>query len=313
MNAGAGRRAVMAEELLDLGDVWLCVETFGDGAASDPVADRREPPSPWTGGSPAWCPELAAGGSPHRPLRPPGHRPVRRRAHRAGRRTPRRRARLPTRCASSTRSACRAPTWSGCRWARAIAQELAARHPERVATLTLIAHHPGRRVGPRHPLPGPEPRSRRRSTTRVPEPDWVGPGRRGDHLVEVLPAVRRVARLRRSGDPAARRAGRSTGRPTSRRHSKNHWLLAGDDEASSRWPTSRRPPSCSTGPPTRCSRSRTERRSAREIAGAILLPMPGMGHERPPGPLRGRRPPRRSCATPRLGLRCRRAGRPGGG
>ena len=99
---------------MDLGDVTLCVESFGDPDAPTLLllSGAAESMDGW---EPAWCRELAAG----------GRRVVRYDHRETGRSTasPPGRPAYPgtelgsTPSASSTRSAWLAPTWSGCRWA----------------------------------------------------------------------------------------------------------------------------------------------------------------------------------------------------
>ena len=65
----------MPEEFVDLGDVRLCVETFGE--PDDPtllmISGAAESMDGW---EPAWCEAAGRRGSPGRALRPPRHRSV---------------------------------------------------------------------------------------------------------------------------------------------------------------------------------------------------------------------------------------------
>src|SRR3954471_19397383 len=53
-----------------------------------------------------------------------------------------------------------------------ITQALAARHPERIRTMTLIATSPAGALADERPLPPPEPRLAATFTDPAPEPDW---------------------------------------------------------------------------------------------------------------------------------------------
>ena len=128
-----------------------------------------------------FCERLAAARTPRHPLQPPRHRRLddvaAGTAGLHGRRPHGRRAR---RC--STTSASSAPTSSACPWVPGIAQRLVLGHPERSA-------HPDAHVGPRpigprshgpETLPGmsAEPARRVRRRRAADEPDWADRARR---------------------------------------------------------------------------------------------------------------------------------------
>ena len=153
-----------------------------------------------------------------------------------------------------------------------LAQYLALEHPDRVASLTLIAT-----TGGRSGLPPPSDELRSRFAHPPPEPDWSD----RDAVVDV-PRRRRArlrgdAPVRRGGDACARPRGSSTGRSTSSRarrttRSSRAAGRCGRDSATSerrRW--------CSTGRRIRCSRRRTARHWRARSSGARLAAARGHG------------------------------------
>ena len=163
-----------------------------------------------------------------------------------------------------------------------IAQEVAARHPDRVATLTLVATSPAGRRQDESPLPPPEPRVAETFGNPPPEPDWTDREAVVDHLVE---SYRPYAGSLGFDEPAARRlvehvVGRTVDIEAA---SKNHWLVAGDDEDDGFAMTDIVAPTLvihgTTDPMFPLAHGEA---LAREIGDATLLRVPGMGHERPP-------------------------------
>src|SRR4051812_15302333 len=65
-----------------------------------------------------------------------------------------------------------------------ITQALAARHPERIRTMTLIATSPAGALADERPLPPPEPRLAATFTDPTPEPDWHDRAAVVEHLVD---------------------------------------------------------------------------------------------------------------------------------
>ena len=184
-----------------------------------------------------------------------------------------------------------------------IAQELAARHPDRVLTLTLIATSPaGTRTGG-EPLPPPAARIRALLDDPGPEPDWSDRAAVVDHIVagerlfagplgrdEDEPRLRRIAEsvVDRTRDVAASRT--------------NHWLLVdddGDDGPGDDGDDGDDGPGDGDGGTFRLADLRVPtlvvhgtddplfplphgEALAAEIPGASLLALPGMGHQVPP-------------------------------
>jgi pimeloyl-ACP methyl ester carboxylesterase len=273
----------MAEELCDLGDVTLCVESFGDEGAPTLllISGAAESMDGW---DPAWCRELAAGG-----------RRVLRYDHRD---TGRSSTSPPGRPTYTTTEISTDPLrildalgverahLVGLSMGGGISQELAARHPERVATLTLIATSPAGRRADRSPLPGPDARVAATFEDPPPEPDWRDLGAVTDYLVE---AYRPYAGSLGFDEAATRRLlevviDRTTDIEAA---TKNHWLLGGDSEEFAM---------TDIAAPALVLHGTTDpmfpyphgEALAREIPVATLEPMPGMGHERPTGTLRAR-------------------------
>ena len=271
----------MAEELVDLGDVTLCVESFGDEGAPTLllISGAAESMDGW---DPVWCRELAAAG-----------RRVVRYDHRdTGRST----ASPPGRPTYTTAEISTDPLrvldaigvarahLVGLSMGGGIAQELAAHHPDRVATVTLIATSPAGRRADRSPLPGPEPHVLSTFEDPVPDPDWDDRSSVADYLVE---AYRPYAGSLGFDEAATRRLldvviDRTTDIEAA---TKNHWLIGGDSEEFAM---------TDIAAPALVLHGTTDpmfpfphgEALAREIPGAILEPMPGMGHERPPEELR---------------------------
>lgn len=273
----------MAEELVDLGGVSLCVESFGDEAAPTLllISGAAESMDGW---DPAWCRELAAGG-----------RRVIRYDHRD---TGRSSASPPGRPTYSTADLGTDPLrildaldvgrahLVGLSMGGGIAQDLAAHHPERVSTLTLIATSPAGRRAESSPLPGPEPRVIRTFEEPAPEPDWGDRSAVTDYLVE---AYRPYAGSLGFDEAATRRLldvviDRTTDIEAA---TKNHWLLDGGSDHFAM---------AAIAAPALVLHGTTDpmfpfphgEALAREIPVATLEPMPGMGHERPPEALRAR-------------------------
>jgi pimeloyl-ACP methyl ester carboxylesterase len=161
-----------------------------------------------------------------------------------------------------------------------MAQWLALEHPERLASLTLIATSPG----PDSDLPPAAPRIAELFENPPPPPDWSNPDAVVEHMVEEhrpyagelgfdADDVRRVATIvvDRTRDPEA--------------SATNHWLLGGGDEPL-------RPRLGEIQAPTLVIHGTDDpmfplphgQALAREIPDARLVTVQGMGHEFPPRP-----------------------------
>jgi pimeloyl-ACP methyl ester carboxylesterase len=273
----------VTEEFVDLGDVRLCVETFGAPADQTIllISGAAESMDGW---EPAWCGQLAAAGRrvvryDHRDTgrstsSPPGH--------------PTYRGSALTRDVRRVLDALEIDRAHlvGLSMGGVIAQAVAAHDPDRVATLTLIATSPaGRRVD-QSPLPPPEPRIAETFATPVPEPDWTDRQAVVDYLVE---SYRPYAGSLGFDEPVARRlVERVVDRTTDiEAASKNHWLLVGDDHDEGFAMTDIAAPTLvihgTTDPMFPLAHGEALERELRE---AKLLRVPGMGHERPPARVR---------------------------
>jgi pimeloyl-ACP methyl ester carboxylesterase len=268
----------VTEEMLDLGDVSLCVERYGE--ATDPtlllISGAAESMDGW---DPAWCGQLASAGRrvvryDHRDTgrstsSPPGH------------------PWYPGSALSGdvlrlldALDVDRAHL-VGLSMGGAISQEVAARHPHRVVSLTLIATSPAGRRHDDSPLPPPEPRVAETFGKPPPDPDWTDRQAVVDHLVE---SYRPYAGSLGFDEPAARRLVQHVVDRTTdiEAASKNHWLVAGGDDEGFVM--------TDIGAPTLVVHGTTDpmfplahgEALAREIGWATLLRVPGMGHERPP-------------------------------
>ena len=166
-----------------------------------------------------------------------------------------------------------------------IAQDVAYQHPDRVASLTLIATSPAGPGDPqRPPLPAPAERVQRTFDAPPPDPDWSD---REAVIRWVADAERPYAgeipldeaRLRATAERTVDRARNSEAA------AKNHWLLEeGSPEGAEPTRIDR------IAAPTLVLHGTADplfpfahgEALAREIPGATLVPLPGMGHQFPP-------------------------------
>jgi pimeloyl-ACP methyl ester carboxylesterase len=278
----------MTEELVDLGDIRLCVESFG--SADEPavllISGAAESMDGW---DPEWCAELAAAG-----------RHVVRYDHRdTGRSTTSPAGRPSYPAVSLQRDVARLldalaierAHLVGLSMGGGIAQAVAARHPERVATLTLIATSPAGRRRDDQPLPPPEARVAQSFQDPPTEPDWA------DHQAVVaflVESYRPYAGSAGFDEVTSRRlVERVVGRTTDiEAASKNHWL-AGDEDGHDEGDGFAM---ADIAAPTLVIHGDSDpmfppphgEALAREVADAQLIVVPGMGHERPPPAVRRR-------------------------
>jgi pimeloyl-ACP methyl ester carboxylesterase len=161
-----------------------------------------------------------------------------------------------------------------------LGQHLAIRNPDRVITLTLMATSPG----PAEDLPPMAQRLRAAFADPPPDPDWSD----RDAVVEHLVAAQRLFAGPDSFDEAdvrkvAARVVDRTVNPESA--ARNHWLMAGDGE-------SVRPRLGEISAPTLVIHGTEDPffppghgvALTREIPGAELLLLDGVGHQTPPRP-----------------------------
>lgn len=161
-------------------------------------------------------------------------------------------------------------------------QVVAARHPGRVASLTLIATSPATPGGPDRPeLPPMSEELARKFAEPQPGPDWSD---RESVIAYFLAGERTFAGTLPVDEQRVRRiAGRAFDRSPVPAAAANHWLLGEGEE----------PDTTSLGDITAPALvlHGTEdplfpyahgEALAREIPGATLVPLPGMGHQMPP-------------------------------
>jgi pimeloyl-ACP methyl ester carboxylesterase len=168
-----------------------------------------------------------------------------------------------------------------------MAQNLALRHPEKVATITVMSTSPGGPGGPDRPdLPAPEPRVAAAFAGPTPEPDWADRAATIDHIVGSLAAFAGGYGV---DEPRARAiVGRMYDRTTDVAASQtNHWILDGGGSIRERLGGITAPTLVIHGTDDPLFPIGHGEALAREIPGATLLPVPKVGHEFPPEPVWG--------------------------
>lgn len=167
-----------------------------------------------------------------------------------------------------------------------IVQELAVDHPDWVASLTLMSTIPAFPVGPENDLPPMADRLRAVFADPAPEPDWTD----HDAVVEYLVEGQRPFAGPDSFDEAHVRevVRRVVDRTVNVESStKNHWLVVGEDDGGA---DSTEPRLGEVAVPTLVIHGTEDplfppahgEALAREIAGAELLLLEGVGHQVPP-------------------------------
>jgi pimeloyl-ACP methyl ester carboxylesterase/SAM-dependent methyltransferase len=159
----------------------------------------------------------------------------------------------------------------------AIAQHLAVKHPELVATLTLISTSPG----PADDLPPVAERVRTALAKPAPEPDWSDVDAVVEHIVE---SYRPYAGPSCFDEAAVREAARRMVARTPNRGASagNHWLLEGAGDVRSRLGEVRAPALVIHGSEDPLFPPGHGEALASEIPGAELLLLEGVGHQAPP-------------------------------
>jgi pimeloyl-ACP methyl ester carboxylesterase len=160
----------------------------------------------------------------------------------------------------------------------AIAQVIAIEHPERVASLTLMSTSPASGVGENLP---PMSDGLRAAFGAAPaEPDWSD---REAAIAFLLEGERPYAGSRGIDEEATRALlGRVYDRSASLPSASNHWILEGSDTAAGRLPDISAPTLVIHGTDDPLFPLPHGEALAREIPGAELLVIDGLGHEFPP-------------------------------
>jgi pimeloyl-ACP methyl ester carboxylesterase len=163
-----------------------------------------------------------------------------------------------------------------------IAQYVAVEHPDRVATLTLMSTSPGGPGGPDNPdLPPMADRLRAAFADPAPDPDWTD----RDEVVEYLVAGERLFESPNAFDEAYVRevARRVVDRTVNLESSaKNHWLVGGGEPTRPRLGQVTAPTLVMHGTEDPFFPPGHALAMAREIRGAELLMLDGVGHQVPP-------------------------------
>jgi pimeloyl-ACP methyl ester carboxylesterase len=163
-----------------------------------------------------------------------------------------------------------------------IAQRLAADHPDRVASLILMATSLALPRGADRPaLPPPSDELKSRFASPPPEPDWSDRAAVIDYIVEDLRAYRgsRPFDEEKLRDLVGRVVDRTLNIASSM---KNHFLIHSDEPAQSRDMSIRAPTLVVHGTEDPLFPYGHGEALAAAIPGARLLPLEGVGHELPP-------------------------------
>jgi pimeloyl-ACP methyl ester carboxylesterase len=161
------------------------------------------------------------------------------------------------------------------------AQDLGVRHPDRVASLTLIATSPGFPGAPDSTdLPPMSEALAKQFAEPGPDPDWSD---RESVIAYFLDGERAFAgAIPVDAERVRHIAGRAFDRSPVMAASANHWKLADSEPIRSRLGEITAPTLVLHGTEDPLFRYGHAEALAREIPGAKLIPLPGMGHQMPP-------------------------------
>ena len=163
-----------------------------------------------------------------------------------------------------------------------IAQRIAVDYPDRVTSLTLLSTSPGGPGGPDHPdLPPMARHLQQRFAAPPAEPDWSDRDAVIDRIVD---GERAFAGSIPTDEPRLRAlAARVVDRTTDIAASMtNHYLIDGGDAVRPKLGTITAPTLILHGTDDPLFPYGHAEASAREIPGAVLVAMPGVGHQMPP-------------------------------
>lgn len=159
-----------------------------------------------------------------------------------------------------------------------LAQHLGVRHPGRVLTLTLISTSPG---GPG--LPPMSAELKKRFSEPSPDPDWTD---REAVIASFLDSERTFAGTIPVDEDRVRAiAGRVFDRSPALPSASNHWVIEGSDAIRPRLGEITAPTLVLHGTADALFPYGHAEALAREIPGATLISLPGVGHQMPPYPL----------------------------
>ncbi|MEU8844523.1 alpha/beta hydrolase [Streptomyces roseus] len=162
-----------------------------------------------------------------------------------------------------------------------LAQRLGVGFPRRVATLTLISTSPGGPGGPEHPgLPPMSEALAKVFSEPGQPPDWTDRGAVVDYFLAAERAF--AGTLPVDEDRLRRTAGRAFDRSPVPAAAGNHWLIEGGPPVRDRLGSITAPTLVLHGTADPLFPYGHAEALAREIPGARLVPLVGMGHQMPP-------------------------------